>query len=290
MPLQPGSTLGSYEILSVLGAGGMGEVYKAKDARLDRLVAIKVLSDSWRQDPSFLARFEREANVLASLSHPNIASIFDFGEVDGRAFSVMELLDGRSDLFALGCVLYEMGAGAKAFESETPMGTLHAILTQDPDYENQGLVPPLRTLLRHCLAKPPEQRYQDAQDLAFALDTLGQPSSGAAQALPNPAPRRRAWSLARIRGPSDGRAGWRALPPRPETRVVPPTPGRLAAPARHRLVFTGGALAHRVEGRRASKALPRRPPRPGQTHPERAGKPGDRGHRRGWKGADAGRA
>ena len=303
MPLFPGTKLGPYEIVSLLGSGGMGEVYRAKDARLNRDVAIKVLSESWHQDATFLARFEREAKVLASLNHPNIVSLFEFGEVDGRAYAVMELLqgrtlrqaladgpmplrqaaeigaavahglaaahragiihrdlkpenifladqgavklldfglakkvirrssgageeeagvhptstnagvllgtvgymapeqlqsdglvDGRSDLFALGCVLYEMVAGSKAFASETPMGTLHAILTQDPDFDHPLFPSSLREVLRHCLAKPPEQRFQDAQDLAYALEALRHPVSGAVQAPVEARPRR--WKIA----------------------------------------------------------------------------------------------
>ncbi|HZU53084.1 MAG TPA: protein kinase [Holophagaceae bacterium] len=302
MPLAPGTLLGPYEIHSLLGSGGMGEVYRARDPRLNRVVAVKILSESWRKDSTFLARFEREAKVLASLNHPNIVSLFEFGEMDGRTYAVMELLegrtlrqalasgplplrrateigaevarglsaahragiihrdlkpenifladqgavklldfgiakrvikqtidagkdeaefhptstnagvflgtvgymapeqlqedgivDGRSDLFALGCVLYEMVAGTKAFASETPMGTLHAILTQDPDFEQTLFPSSLRDILRHCLAKPPGQRFQDAQDLAYALEALRQPLTGAVQALPHR--RRRGWIL-----------------------------------------------------------------------------------------------
>lgn len=298
--------LGPYEIIELLGSGGMGEVYRAKDSRLNREVAVKILSESWRQDPGFLIRFEREAKVLASLNHPNIVSLHEFGEVDGRAYAVMELLqgqtlrqaladgplplrqaaeigaevahglaaahregvihrdlkpenifltdqgpvklldfglakkivkrvndsgeeeaelhptstnagvllgtvgymapeqlqadghvDGRSDLFALGCVLYETVAGIKAFASETPMGTLHLILTQDPDFELPTFPAGLRDILRHCLAKVPDHRFQDAQDLAYALESFRHPTSGAVPA--QPLPERRAhwpWALA----------------------------------------------------------------------------------------------
>ena len=75
MALAPGTRLGSYEVLGAIGAGGMGEVYKAKDTRLDRIVAIKVLPDLFAADPERLARFEREAKTLAALNHPNIAGI-----------------------------------------------------------------------------------------------------------------------------------------------------------------------------------------------------------------------
>ncbi len=75
MPLEPGTTLGPYEVLSAIGAGGMGEVYKARDTKLDRDVALKILPDAFVNDPERLARFQREAKVLASLNHPNIAAI-----------------------------------------------------------------------------------------------------------------------------------------------------------------------------------------------------------------------
>ena len=89
-------SLGPYEILSPLGAGGMGEVYRARDRKLDRDVAIKVLPDSVAKDPKALARFEREAKAVAALSHPNILAIFDFGTQDGIAYAVTELLEGET--------------------------------------------------------------------------------------------------------------------------------------------------------------------------------------------------
>src|SRR5712692_9660065 len=96
MPLSRGSRLGPYEILSPLGAGGMGEVYRARDARLDRDVAVKVLPSHLAEDPVALARFEREAKAVASTSHPNILAIFDVGRADRIAFAVTELLDGET--------------------------------------------------------------------------------------------------------------------------------------------------------------------------------------------------
>src|SRR5579864_2977317 len=91
MPLALGTRLGSYEILAAIGAGGMGEVYRAKDSKLDREVAIKILPEEWARDPERLARFEREAKVLAALNHPNIAQIYG---VEERAI-VMELVAGE---------------------------------------------------------------------------------------------------------------------------------------------------------------------------------------------------
>ncbi|HVO50935.1 MAG TPA: protein kinase [Thermoanaerobaculia bacterium] len=94
--LSPGVRLGPYEILAPLGAGGMGEVFRARDTRLGRQVAVKILPDAVSQDPARVSRFETEARALATLSHPNILSIHDFGRSDGRLFTVTELLEGET--------------------------------------------------------------------------------------------------------------------------------------------------------------------------------------------------
>ena len=96
MSLETGAELGPYEILSLIGAGGMGEVYKARDSRLDRIIAIKILPDAFAQDKERLSRFEREARLLASLNHPNIATIHGFEESGGIRFLVMELVEGET--------------------------------------------------------------------------------------------------------------------------------------------------------------------------------------------------
>jgi hypothetical protein len=96
MSLSPGTKLGPYEIVAPLGTGGMGEVYRARDARLKREVAVKVLPDSLARDADALARFEREAHAVAALSHPNILSIHDFGREEGLAYAVTELLEGET--------------------------------------------------------------------------------------------------------------------------------------------------------------------------------------------------
>src|SRR4030095_14301395 len=88
--------LGPYEILAPLGAGGMGEVYRAKDTRLDRHVAIKVLSTHLNDSPEMQQRFEREARAVSSLSHSNICTLFDVGHQDGINYLVMEYVDGES--------------------------------------------------------------------------------------------------------------------------------------------------------------------------------------------------
>src|SRR5512141_1162660 len=96
MTLAAGTRFGPYEILAPLGAGGMGEVYRAKDARLGREVAVKVLPDRFSNDPEAMARFEREARAVAGLSHPNILALHDFGLEGGVSFAVMELLEGET--------------------------------------------------------------------------------------------------------------------------------------------------------------------------------------------------
>ena len=96
MPLERGLRLGDYEILEPIGAGGMGEVYRARDHRLDRDVAIKVLPEAVARDAAALARFEREAKAVASLSHPNILAIHELGSAEGRRFAVTELLEGQT--------------------------------------------------------------------------------------------------------------------------------------------------------------------------------------------------
>ena len=94
MPLSPGTTLGPYQVTAKIGEGGMGEVYRARDTKLDRDVALKVLPEAFTQDPDRLARFEREAKVLASLNHPNIAAKHGLEDSDGVRALVLELVEG----------------------------------------------------------------------------------------------------------------------------------------------------------------------------------------------------
>src|SRR5499427_540848 len=96
MSLQIGQQLGSYEITSLIGKGGMGEVYRARDSKLKREVAIKTLPDEFSRDQDRLIRFQREAEVLASLNHSNIASIYDFQEANESRFLIMELVEGET--------------------------------------------------------------------------------------------------------------------------------------------------------------------------------------------------
>src|SRR6266404_3266792 len=95
MPLAPGTRLGSYEIVGPLGAGGMGEVYRARDTRLDRDVAIKVLNSQLVASPELRGRFEREAKVISQLQHPHICVLHDVGSENGTDYLVMEFLEGE---------------------------------------------------------------------------------------------------------------------------------------------------------------------------------------------------
>src|SRR2546428_12702653 len=96
MAIRIGSQLGSHEITALLGKGGMGEVYRARDTKLKREVALKILPDEFARDPDRLARFQREAEVLASLNHTNIAAIYDLQEVGDVRFLVLELVEGET--------------------------------------------------------------------------------------------------------------------------------------------------------------------------------------------------
>lgn len=96
MTLVPGVHLGPYEVLGLIGAGGMGEVYRARDTRLDRTVALKILPPRLALDPALRARFQREARAISALEHPHICTLHDVGEQDGQAFLVMEHLSGET--------------------------------------------------------------------------------------------------------------------------------------------------------------------------------------------------
>ncbi len=304
MALTSGTKLGPYEIQSALGAGGMGEVYRARDTRLDRMVALKILPETFSSDSDRLRRFQDEARILSTLSHPNVLAIYDVGEQDGTRYLVSEFLEGhtlreklaagalsrwriveyaletarglaaahekgivhrdlkpdnifitqddrvkildfglakqameqgaedgvtvtsppttpgtvmgtagymspeqvrglavdhRSDIFSFGAVLYEMAAGKRAFRGDSSVETMNAILKEDvPEISVSGtqVSPGLERIVRRCLEKKPERRFQSASDLAFALEALSGTSSSGAQAVSGSAPVvRKAWPL-----------------------------------------------------------------------------------------------
>jgi dipeptidyl aminopeptidase/acylaminoacyl peptidase len=305
MTLATGTKVGPYEIVAPLGSGGMGDVYRAKDTRLGREVALKILPGSFATDGDRLRRFEQEARAVAALNHPNILAVFDIGQHDGSPFLVSELLEGetlravmergplpqrknieygvqiahglaaahekgivhrdlkpenifvtkdarikildfglaklvqkpatnpdevaneatmtsshtavgvvmgtasymapeqvrgdavdaRTDIFAFGAVLYEMLSGQRAFRRDTSAETMTAVLKEDPPELSDTtrlISPALERTVRRCLEKNPEQRFQSARDLSFALSALsGSEGSGIARATaPAPASRR----------------------------------------------------------------------------------------------------
>lgn len=293
MPLTSGTKLGPYEIVSPLGAGGMGEVYRANDSRLHRIVAIKLLPREYAADTERVRRFEQEARAAASLNHPNILAVHDVGSCGDAFYIVTELLEGeslrqrlaagalptrkaveysvqiasglaaahekgivhrdlkpenifvtrdarvkildfglaklapsissaeagtlgsdgfkteagvllgtlgymspeqvrggvvdhRSDLFSLGAVFYEMLSGQRAFRGSTPADTVGAILKEDPpelSATGREVSPALERIVRHCLEKRPEERFQSAYDLAFDLQSISGSSSQSEAAI-----------------------------------------------------------------------------------------------------------
>jgi len=293
MPLATGSKLGPYEILAPLGAGGMGEVYRARDTRLDRTVAVKILPSRLAGDAAVRERFEREAKTISSLNHSHICTVYDVGQQNELAYLVMEYLEGetlaarlergplpldqllrigieiadalekahqqgvvhrdlkpgnimltktgaklldfglakptlrsdtalttmataakpltmegaivgtflymapelfegkeadvRSDLFAFGAVLYEMATGKRAFEGKTSASVIAAIMEREPApiTSVQPMTPPaLERVIKTCLAKDPEERFQSAHDLKLQLQWIAEAGSQAGVPAP----------------------------------------------------------------------------------------------------------
>jgi Tol biopolymer transport system component len=311
MPLKPGDRLGPYEIVGFVGAGGMGEVYRARDPRLNRDVAIKILHASVAADPERLRRFTDEAQAVAALNHPNVLTIYEVGTEGDHPFIATELLEGatlratleagalpvskaieyarqtasglaaahtkgvahrdikpenlfvtidarikildfglaktyaaaeqastedtrlqfgtspgmvlgtagymspeqvrarpidhRTDIFSLGVVLYEMLAGRQPFGGDSAVETMNAILTADPPDivpSGRSLPPALADIVGHCLEKNPDERFQSARDLSFALQSLSAASGSTAthrvsgarvEGAPSAPSRRMAW-------------------------------------------------------------------------------------------------
>src|SRR5262250_960621 len=132
MSLRVGTHLGSLEITGLLGRGGMGEVYRARDLKLKREVAIKILSEEFSQDADRVRRFQREAEVLASINHPNIAAIYDLEQANGSRFLVLELVQGETlaDRIARGAIPIEEALAiakqiCEALEAAHERGVIH---------------------------------------------------------------------------------------------------------------------------------------------------------------------
>ena len=330
--LATGTRVGPYEVLALLGEGGMGQVYRARDERLAREVALKVVHADLAQDVERLRRFENEARAAGALNHPNIVAVYDTGQTDGSPYIVSELLQGetlrdrmatgslgtrkaveysvqiarglaaahekgivhrdlkpenlfltkdglvkildfgiaklgrpgeatagrtstpspkrgpgtvlgtvgymspeqvrglladhRSDLFAFGTVLFEMLSGKRAFKGSSPADTLSAILREDPTEplgSGPGLPPGLLRVVRRCLEKAPEDRFQTARDLAFALEGATTESrTTTPNSLPHPRRRRlKAYGLVAASLLAAGGLGWLARGGRP--LAAPPT-------------------------------------------------------------------
>src|SRR5262245_23557331 len=167
MGLTIGTQLGSYEIAALLGKGGMGEVYRARDLKLKREVAIKILPDEFSLDADRVSRFQREAEVLASLNHPNIAAIYDLQEADDTRFLVLELVEGETlaDQISRGPIPVEealeiakhIGEGLEAAQEKgVVIGDLKPANGKiKPEGKGKGLASGWRKALRRGLAHLP---------------------------------------------------------------------------------------------------------------------------------------
>src|SRR5579862_5464255 len=157
MALTAGTRLGPYEILGELGAGGMGEVYRARDTRLDRTVAIKILPEHLCSDPGRRARFEREARTISALSHPNICALFDIGDQDAIHYVVLEYLEGKTlaDRIAKGPLpVSEVLKVGTAIASALEVAHRNGVVHRDLKPANVMLTKTGAKLLDFGLAKP----------------------------------------------------------------------------------------------------------------------------------------
>ena len=197
-----GPRISHYRIVRKLGQGAMGVVYLAEDTRLGRSVALKFLPEELAEDPQSLERFEREARTASALNHPNICTLHDIGEAEGRRFLAMEYLEGqtladriaakpfkvdellelsiqiadaRTDLFSYGVVLYEMATGRRPFQGNTTAVVFHAILSEAPVLPARlrpDLPAELERIIDKALEKDREVRYQHAAEMRADLKRL----------------------------------------------------------------------------------------------------------------------
>src|SRR5438270_228152 len=221
-----GTRLGPYEVIAPIGAGGMGEVWRGRDTRLDRSVAIKVLPAEFAENEQLKLRFEREARVAAQ--HKPLTQE---GTILGTfQYMAPEQLEGgdadaRTDIFALGALLYEMTTGRRAFEGKTRTSLIAAIVQSDPPPISrlQPLTPEaLEHVIRKCLCKDRDDRWQSAHDVAEELKWISETSSQAAVpstvTLRRQARERLLWAAAVILALAAGAWAMRAL----RVRETPP--------------------------------------------------------------------
>jgi eukaryotic-like serine/threonine-protein kinase len=176
--LSAGTQLGPYEVLGLLATGGMGEVYRARDPRLRREVAIKVLPEGVNDNPDRLRRFEQEACAAGALNHPNILAIHDVGVRDGAPYVVSELLEGVTlkDLVRSRGALPLRDVIGYATQIASGLAAAHekGIVHRDLKPENLLVTKDRRVkiITRRCLEKDPAARFQSAQDIGFALEAV----------------------------------------------------------------------------------------------------------------------
>lgn len=167
-----GKIIGQYQVLEPLGVGGMAQVYKALHPRLKRLVALKVILPEAAARPGFRERFEREAQVIARLQHPNIIGTPEFmAPEQAQGGSV----DAHTDIYALGIVLYLFLTGQLPFRGTTPLGVLYQHVHTPPpalSQVNPAVPPALAEIVARALAKQPADRFPSAEAFAQALDTM----------------------------------------------------------------------------------------------------------------------
>src|SRR5437764_223809 len=193
MALTSGTKLGPYEIQSPLGAGGMGEVYRTRDTRLDREVAIKVLPAGFARDPERLRRFQQEAQAAAALNHPNILAVHDFGEHEGSPYMVTEFLEGETlrERLRPGTLPVRK---ATEYAEQVARGLAAA---HEKGIVHRDLKPENIFVTRDGRVKIPEERFQSARDVAFNLANLSEISGGSTALRALKAPRRlRVWPIA----------------------------------------------------------------------------------------------
>ena len=195
MPLTPGTTLGPYSVTAKIGEGGMGEVYRARDTKLDRDVALKVLPEAFTQDPDRLARFEREAKVLASLNHPNIAAIYGLEEADDTRALVLELVEGPTlaDRIKQGPIPLDEALPiakqiAEALEAAHEAGVIHRDLKPaNIKVRDDGTVKVLDFGLAKALDPNPEGDPSQSPTLTAAATQMGMIMGTAAYMSPEQA-------------------------------------------------------------------------------------------------------